>query len=154
MTPKTAIDRNKEKQQHMHCTWITSRVTQTDTNSWVVIISVTGLDRVVCSSACASWVRCLASLVVAMEICLAYLVGMCFTLSGGGQKFPPKHCCESFNLRTYDCFALKRLLRKKGHFSVQSCSSTKRITQNIEMQTSWSKWEWPYQEGMTMSWKV
>lgn len=44
MTPQMAIDGNKEKQQRMHCAWITSRVMQTDANSWVVIISVTGLD--------------------------------------------------------------------------------------------------------------
>lgn len=77
-----------------------------------------------------------------------------YTLSSGGQKFALKCCCESFNLRTYDCFALKRLLRKKGHLSVHSCSSTKCITQSTEMQTSQNKWEWLYQEGMTTSWNV
>lgn len=68
--------------------------------------------------------------VVAMEVCPVYLVD--FTLSSGSQKFALKHCCESFNLKAYDCFALKRLSRKKDDCSVQSCSSTKHIAQRTE----------------------
>lgn len=122
--------RRKEKPQHMHRAWIISRVTETDTNSWVVIISVSGLDQVVCSSTCASQVQCWAFLVVAMEIYPAYLVVMRFTPhSGDAQKFALK-CCESFNLRTCDFFTLKRLLRKKCHFSVHSCFSINHHTKH------------------------
>lgn len=104
---------------------------QDDTSSWLVMLSLTGLDQVLCSSACAAC--------VATEVGPAYLPGMCFALSKGGQKFVIKWCCESFNLSTYNCFSLKRLLWKKGHFSAQSCSSTKCITHCTETQVPISK---------------
>lgn len=66
------------------------------------------------------------------------------------EKFTIKWCHESFNLGTYNCFFLNRLLWKRGHFSVQSCSSIKCITHCTEMQIRPNKWEWTDQEGMTI----
>lgn len=140
------IERNKKKKAATRALGLGYK--QDDTNSWLVIISLTVLNQVVCSSACDACVWCLAALVVA---CLA---GMCFALSDGGQKSALKWCRASFNLSTYNCFSLKRVLWKKGRFSVQSCSSTKCITSRTETKSSPNKWKWTDQEEMTMLWKV
>lgn len=62
-----------------------------------------------------------------------------FPLRSSGWKFMLKCCCESIHLRSYDCCAQKRLLGKKGQFSVLSHSSIKHITQSTKTQTSLSK---------------
>lgn len=111
-------------------------------------LSLCHWHQVVCSSACAACVWGLASLVAAAEAGPACLVGMCFALGDGGQKFAIKWCHESFNLSTCNYLSLKRLLWKKGNFSVQSCSSTAQKHKQVPVS------EWTDQEGMAMLWEV
>lgn len=131
MTPNTVINGNEEKQQHTQCV-CASGLQQGDTNphspGFRYFSQRPGSSRLLICLCFLSLVLSIS--VVAMEVCPVYLVD--FTLSSGSQKFALKHCCESFNLKAYDCFALKRLSRKKDDCSVQSCSSTKHIAQRTE----------------------